>query len=1450
MLDFEPYFCTFGECQAPFDVPNSFDGLLDHMQGHLPVRHHIDAPDGEHMEFVETEFEDHLKSHGEISADIMATMKETSRRKGAFLFEDCPFCGGYPDVLDTQFPDPHTIDAQKELRKHIKQHMQEIALFLPPYRSDIFNEEDDIKGSDATHRQSAHEEVSGNPDDFVVVCDQEDCECKISNDDSTGVSTAEPETSLSEEFWSDLFHNSDLYDRSKASNTDLANDECLYSFVMLFIAQKLGNIEFYEHWTRFTTKDGVGCSPMKFAITNYSGDAAQGLMNVVENLGFNLDTRDTDSLTPLMIAAMCNNVTMLELLRGRGAELELYDKEGRTALSLAAASGCLDAVKCLVRIGADMQTQDNTGQTPLSLALRGQHDSIAKLLQLSLTVGSQHDTMAQFTRSGDNIDADTFGISLTPYSRDQYDTDAEKEKRGSSDCLFCQWYDEAEPLDDSTLRRVQDQTREEEQWSCPYCQRSIILESGASPSFVSPEERLTAFFDVSQLRGVFSVSETEKMANLLLRTGQDGYISPRWYIVLRIIGKLELLPRLLGDAQLRDEWFPIDQHYLPNDLDTEVKASILEHQHVVLTFPDDWEDGKFRHFNTNTAKPFFVLRNLCSGSWGIVEVIESKTTLERYVLKWFRRSLDKTKRLISEISTLKRLQHGHLVRYVCSYTDTIHLGLVMSPVADCSLLFYLEEASTIASMRPTLQRFFGCLAAGLSYLHEQHIRHDAMEPQNILVCQNQVFLAGFGFSYRFSVPESEKISLRYLSPEVASYGPRRTSSDIWSLGCVFLEMVAALRGLGLDLLESHYKHWEKGSGSISGSFTYCDNIKTTSKLLESWKPLSWNEGEKAPVVWIESMLQVDTQTRPTAAQVLTMILDHPGYSGSCCESPRTDMSDSESDHSMISQRASTLTDRDPRALIKEEEQPELIEPMAPTAQSSGSTDLQELEAHSELVDILPPLLYPFRIQELQTTPTMHDQNVLTMSWTEAVRGTFAAEVEAGRFNQTQLRATLESVWGVKFQPHTLSLMLRVFGSSNGPESIDRDQYCDLDLFIRTLLNTRSRHLVDREYGYPQFKEIFNLPDECVQLLFNSFDQPSTNYLSLDGLFQACLSVRLLDGLFKLHEQDQTGYAQIPFEAFLSATVTTQDSRRDADDDMIKDAPSQSSDTPSRIKDATASKVYPHNDRSLSLADLFPDEASLQVDRTGPPPLPTQDTTPPETTESGDQATGHQSSNLLEDTGANPLLQRLLTQEGRNKTHQQQGAQIRRAEQKKGRGELREAVENANLLAHSFMGGITGGGRPQTEELKGQQPPPMHHTEDPKSIDFNYRAADDKSSLGSKKDRAVGFLKDPVDAVRRPVNVGESWATYDFEVHAQNCVYCKDPYEVHRNHEALCQIGHRLAQDVAALLYNRADGITYSTSEEDHKLVQVEIPAGYPNTQGVLKAIERSLRHRSRIPFVS
>ncbi|TKA71668.1 hypothetical protein B0A49_05277 [Cryomyces minteri] len=113
----------------------------------------------------------------------------------------------------------------------------------------------------------------------------------------------------------------------------------------------------------------------------------------------------------------------------------------------------------------------------------------------------------------------------------------------------------------------------------------------------------------------------------------------------------------------------------------------------------------------------------------------------------------------------------------------------------------------------------------------------------------------------------------------------------------------------------------------------------------------------------------------------------------------------------------------------------------------------------------------------------------------------------------------------------------------------------------------------------------------------------------------------------------------------------------------------------------------------------------------------------------------------------------------------------------------------------------------------------------------------------------------VTGISRPLTAPEAWSLYDFETHSQTCGACYDPYSVHRSGGQLCTRGHRLAQEVAAYVY-RQDGEIYSTAagvphaQQRHKLVRVEIPPGFDNARGLLKAISSGLRHRSRRPILS
>lgn len=120
--------------------------------------------------------------------------------------------------------------------------------------------------------------------------------------------------------------------------------------------------------------------------------------------------------------------------------------------------------------------------------------------------------------------------------------------------------------------------------------------------------------------------------------------------------------------------------------------------------------------------------------------------------------------------------------------------------------------------------------------------------------------------------------------------------------------------------------------------------------------------------------------------------------------------------------------------------------------------------------------------------------------------------------------------------------------------------------------------------------------------------------------------------------------------------------------------------------------------------------------------------------------------------------------------------------------------------------------------------------------------------GPRKERVVGFVKGEVTGVSRPANIAESWALYDFEMHARTCAACRNPYDVHRSGRQLCDEGHRLAQQVAHFLYMKRDGEAYSIEEEAHQVVRVEIQPSYEEARGLLRAIERGIRHRRQ--FIS
>ncbi|KAH7128096.1 cyclin-dependent kinase, partial [Dendryphion nanum] len=72
--------------------------------------------------------------------------------------------------------------------------------------------------------------------------------------------------------------------------------------------------------------------------------------------------------------------------------------------------------------------------------------------------------------------------------------------------------------------------------------------------------------------------------------------------------------------------------------------------------------------------------------------------------------------------------------------------------------------------------------------------HRDIKPHNTLVKGDCVFFTDFGIALDWeglscsASTEDTGKTLAYAAPEVTKYEKRNTAADVWSLGCVFIEM--------------------------------------------------------------------------------------------------------------------------------------------------------------------------------------------------------------------------------------------------------------------------------------------------------------------------------------------------------------------------------------------------------------------------------------------------------------------------------------------------------------------------------------------------------------------------------------------------------------------------------------------------------------------------------------
>ncbi|KAL6709615.1 hypothetical protein ACN47E_001043 [Coniothyrium glycines] len=287
------------------------------------------------------------------------------------------------------------------------------------------------------------------------------------------------------------------------------------------------------------------------------------------------------------------------------------------------------------------------------------------------------------------------------------------------------------------------------------------------------------------------------------------------------------------------------------------------------------------------------MERLGSGGFGVVDRVRSKLTLQEYA----RKRLDRTKTFArnrealalfeNEVHNLKRLSHFHLIEFKGSYTDKRYVGIIMQPVADIDLRHYMIGLNGSVDELSLLRSFVGCLSTALMYLHKEHCRHKDLKPSNILIKGRTVLVADFGTVFDWSDSEDditagppEAFTRMYIAPEVAEHASRNKSSDIWSLGCIFMEIATVLAGKSLQSKSDFFAQHEASTDTAY----WRNHDAICAWLVQLGESPGFHDGILHQ--WVKRMTALNPKERPSAAQLVFEAtraqLDGSRYGQSCC----------------------------------------------------------------------------------------------------------------------------------------------------------------------------------------------------------------------------------------------------------------------------------------------------------------------------------------------------------------------------------------------------------------------------------------------------------------------------------------------------------------------------------------------------------------------------------------
>ncbi|KAI6658159.1 Serine/threonine-protein kinase Nek11 [Oopsacas minuta] len=267
------------------------------------------------------------------------------------------------------------------------------------------------------------------------------------------------------------------------------------------------------------------------------------------------------------------------------------------------------------------------------------------------------------------------------------------------------------------------------------------------------------------------------------------------------------------------------------------------------------------HLKQTWGVKYSLLNKLGAGQFGSVYLInDSNARIDESqrlkVIKFIPIDdimLDETVDAVKEARVLSELNCPYILSFHDSFIEDSMFCIVTEYCegGDLAMIIKQKQQSSGGINIEIVLDWFVQLAIALNYIHQLRIIHRDLKTRNVFLRRNKVKLGDFGISCILKSCNEYANTFAgtpyYMSPEVLKQEGYNFKSDIWSLGCIFYELL---------MLERPYK-----GGSIM-ALLYRIVEADPPQLPASFSPEICNISKK--------MLEKDPELRPTAHELLKM----------------------------------------------------------------------------------------------------------------------------------------------------------------------------------------------------------------------------------------------------------------------------------------------------------------------------------------------------------------------------------------------------------------------------------------------------------------------------------------------------------------------------------------------------------------------------------------------------